>query len=281
MKDRVPGAPGQYKAVISEAELQKMQAGEQFVITMTRDDQPIVEGTPYSKAAVLPDDVAKLICPDIEDPAPADALLALQQGKALAGYGYGETLFSVSGSTETELETNLTSILKEMPNYTTKQLRCQLSFLGGSSYSLTTIFKHTTAYAVVVFERIDGCRLKKVYSSGWQPIEWENPPMTFGEEYRTTERHNGKAEYVCSVDLGTLPDNSTGNVTLPSTPTKIVSLEGSFTDGTITQKFPSVNYADGRVTAVLQIRAEKTVGVKTFENMSAYTGHAIVKYTKD
>ena len=79
MKDRVPGAPGQYKAVISEAELQKMQAGEQFVITMTRDDQPIVEGTPYSKAAVLPDDVAAQICPDIEDPTPADIFRSLNE----------------------------------------------------------------------------------------------------------------------------------------------------------------------------------------------------------
>jgi hypothetical protein len=84
MKDRVPGAPGQYKAVISEAELQKMNAGEQFAITMTRDDQPIVEGTPYSKAAVLPDDVAEQICPNIEDPTPADVFLALQKNKAPA-----------------------------------------------------------------------------------------------------------------------------------------------------------------------------------------------------
>lgn len=73
MKDRVAGAPGQYKATITESDLQKMQAGEQFVITMVRDDQPIVEGTPYSKAAVLPDDVAKMICPGVEDPTPAEA----------------------------------------------------------------------------------------------------------------------------------------------------------------------------------------------------------------
>ena len=55
MTDRVPGAPGQYKGVIGAAELLKMQAGSPFTITMTRDDQPITVGTPYSKAAVLPD----------------------------------------------------------------------------------------------------------------------------------------------------------------------------------------------------------------------------------
>ena len=77
MQDRQPGAPGQYRATLTAAEFQKMQSGEQFTITMIRDDQPIVEGTPYSKAAVLPDELAALICPDVLNPAPADALAAL------------------------------------------------------------------------------------------------------------------------------------------------------------------------------------------------------------
>lgn len=77
MTDRVPGAPGQYKAVVTSQELQKLQAGEAFTITMTRDDQPITEGTPYSKAAVLPDVLAEKLCPGMEDPTPADAFSAL------------------------------------------------------------------------------------------------------------------------------------------------------------------------------------------------------------
>ena len=84
MKDRQPGAPGQYKAIIDAVELQKMQSGEQFVITMTRDDQPLVEGTPYNKASVLPDDLATLICPDVLDPTPADALNRLRKRKYAA-----------------------------------------------------------------------------------------------------------------------------------------------------------------------------------------------------
>lgn len=87
MHDRVPGAPGQYKASVSAEELAKMQAGEQFVITMARDDQPIKEGTPYSKAAVLPDDVAAEICPDVPDPTPADAFRSLAKKTAEAANG--------------------------------------------------------------------------------------------------------------------------------------------------------------------------------------------------
>lgn len=77
MTDRVPGAPGQYQAVITAEEQQKLAAGEPFTITLTRDDQPITEGTPYSKSAVLPDELAQKLCPQLEDPTPADALDAL------------------------------------------------------------------------------------------------------------------------------------------------------------------------------------------------------------
>ena len=77
MTDRVPGAPGRCKAVVADEELQKMQSGKEFAITLRRDDQPIKAGTPYSKAAVLPNDVAAALCPDIADPTPAQAFAAL------------------------------------------------------------------------------------------------------------------------------------------------------------------------------------------------------------
>lgn len=77
MRDRLAAAPGQYNATVSAANLQKLQSGEQFTIQLKRNDRPIVEGTPYSKAAVLPDEVASKICPDVIDPTPADAFLAL------------------------------------------------------------------------------------------------------------------------------------------------------------------------------------------------------------
>ena len=34
-------------------------------------------GTPYSKSAVLPDDLAAEVCPDVDNPTPADALRTL------------------------------------------------------------------------------------------------------------------------------------------------------------------------------------------------------------
>lgn len=77
MTDRQTSNPGQYKAVITSAELAKMQLGEEFVLHLTRDDHPLTEGTPYNKESVLPDELARVLCPDIPDPTPADALAAL------------------------------------------------------------------------------------------------------------------------------------------------------------------------------------------------------------
>lgn len=74
MTDRVPGAPGQYTMTVSASEAQKLLTGEAVTVTLVRNDQPLVEGTPYNKASVLPDDLALILCPSASDPTPADAL---------------------------------------------------------------------------------------------------------------------------------------------------------------------------------------------------------------
>lgn len=53
--------------------------------------------------------------------------------------------------------------------------------------------------------------IRRYYSSwagAWQPWEYENPPMSLGVEYRTTERHNGAVVYKKLVDCGALPNAS-------------------------------------------------------------------------
>ena len=77
MTDRVPGAPGQYTMIVAASEAQKILTGEAVTVTLTRDDQPLVEGTPYNKQSVLPDDLAAKICPEVVDPTPADAYRGL------------------------------------------------------------------------------------------------------------------------------------------------------------------------------------------------------------
>lgn len=73
MTDRQPGAPGQYIMTVDASVAQNLLIGEPVAVVLKRDDIPIVEGTPYNKASVLPDELASKICPAVADPTPADA----------------------------------------------------------------------------------------------------------------------------------------------------------------------------------------------------------------
>lgn len=54
-----------------------------------------------------------------------------------------------------------------------------------------------------IFDWYSGYNVTRTNSGGtWQPWEWQNPPMTVGVEYRTTERHMGKPVYAKLVDCG-------------------------------------------------------------------------------
>lgn len=64
----------------------------------------------------------------------------------------------------------------------------EVSARDGENIKVQTLKSVTSDGATIICHR--------VYSGGWQPWEWVNPPMLPGEEYRTTERHNGKPVYV-------------------------------------------------------------------------------------
>ena len=94
MTDRQPGAPGQYILTIDASVAQNILIGQPVAVTLVRDDQPLVEGTPYNKASVLPDDLAAQICPSVLDPTPADALDGLRKKKypvTLLAAGWAES----------------------------------------------------------------------------------------------------------------------------------------------------------------------------------------------
>ena len=53
------------------------------------------------------------------------------------------------------------------------------------------------------------CRRKTIAGSdGWDEVEWENPSMTLGIEYRTTERYLGKPVYTKLFDFGASADGA-------------------------------------------------------------------------
>lgn len=112
--------------------------------------------------------------------------------------------------------------------------------------------------------------------------EWQNPPMLDGIQYGTRERHLGKRVYVKIVDLGTLP-NSSGKVVSFNTAQDVrtVSFEifARATNNNIIQMFPLARSSDGAITARANV-TDYSVEIKTFADLSHYTGFAKIKYTK-
>lgn len=66
------------------------------------------------------------------------------------------------------------------------------------------------SYGTLLYARNNALMAVRAVSGGEVgPIEWVNPPMELGTEYRTTERFLGKPVYVKVVDCGTIPAQGT------------------------------------------------------------------------
>lgn len=147
MTDRVPGAPGRYTATITASDLQKLQAGETFNITLTRNDAPITEGTPYSKAAVLPDALASVLCPDVTDPSPADAFSALldllnaigADGSSVIGIEHGGTGKATAAEARSALGAAPSAHNHDDRYYTETEMNTKLNGKADSGHTHTSI----------------------------------------------------------------------------------------------------------------------------------------------
>lgn len=94
--------------------------------------------------------------------------------------------------------------------------------LGGASFAGVPVVQgllfvlgkdgyHTRQY---LYPAASACVLyREMSAQTWGEWCCENPPMTAGIEYRTTERWQGKSVYTTTVDLGNLPNNNTASVT--------------------------------------------------------------------
>lgn len=207
--------------------------------------------------------------------------------KANAGYGYGEVAVVVQEArmeSDDELTTVLQSIYSEMNDRETKLIYWN-GYPSATTHGWFGILSRSSTnngYIVAWSANLAGSKIVKVKFSGtWQPLEWENPPMVSGVEYRTIERHLGKVIYAVKLDFGTLPNSSSKSINLPYKTPNITFLDGLVTDGTLSEKFPFLSYTDGVPYAVLQVRSAYAISVKTFADMSGYTASVTAKYTKD
>lgn len=123
-----------------------------------------------------------------------EGLEAALAGKAPAGYGLGLTsgayvddcdkatafgLYSVSYATANN-PLNAYGALLALPHNETEKSQILIS-----SYTKGIVIRHENGGV-------------------WGEWEWDNPPMSLGVEYRTTERFNDKVVYAKAVDCGTV-----------------------------------------------------------------------------
>lgn len=275
MHDRQPGAPGQYKAIISLDQLANMQAGNQFSIIMTRDDQPIREGTPYNTASVLPSSLAALICPNISDPTPADALRALYSGRAPAGYGLGSQANATVPNLDNATECGWYVIGTDTENApfpygVVMVIRRYESDIVQIAFSVKNDGTHYNSMAV------------RTFSNSWTVWHYDNPPMKPGVVYPTTQRHNGKVVYAVRLNVGVMANNGNTTVSIPDVVGELVELSGSAVSTAYSERvsFPAVT-SSGAIGADLRLIGTSTVSIRTFSDYSTYTAMVTVKFTKD
>lgn len=115
--------------------------------------------------------------------------------------------------------------------------------------------------------------------------EWLNPPMVVGEEYRTTERNNGKVVYAMKVDCGAWADKKQINVNLNGN--TWVNIVDSFGD-VIGYALPYIYNGDisSATTCLYSVEGANGVGaaIKLFKGTTTFVGKATsitIKYTKD
>lgn len=105
-------------------------------------------------------------------------------------------------------------------------------------------------------------------------MEYQNPPMLLGVEYKTAERYLGKPVYAQIVNFGTLPNGSTKRLNHNiQNISSVIAVYGQSQDQALT-----VGAFSGGITA---INADNTqIIITTSQNLSAYGAYVAVKYTK-
>ena len=112
--------------------------------------------------------------------------------------------------------------------------------------------------------------------------EWWNPPMQRGEEYRTTERFNGKVVYAKLVDFGSLPNSTSKTAAYCSTgATAAVSVKAVLSDGCVLGEGYGKDLSYSSAYGVYIDNTLYNVRMTAEADFSGLSAEVLVKYTKD
>lgn len=125
----------------------------------------------------------------------------------------------------------------------------------------------------------DGCNaylVRMMADGAWSKWEWVNPPMIAGQEYRTTERWNGKPVYTKAYSIGSLPDTSYVEISYKiANLDRVISCVGSTNSNMVLP-----NISSSSTSAVNLITGGDCFRITTAANRSNLTAVVVLKYTK-
>ena len=134
-----------------------------------------------------------------------------------------------------------------------------------------------------VSQRMDYTKACRFYDGqeGWSPWEYEHPPMLAGVEDRTTQRWNSKVVYVRMLQCSQIPNTGNVNIYGLTSNMNIVDFSVMLTKPGTAYKLPCMDASGKCMAKAYCIPGSTVIQLQTFTDMSAYTGYAVVKYTKN
>ena len=206
-------------------------------------------------------------------------------GAAPSGGGVMESASSVEALSASESYdtfcAKLDEILVTMPVPSVKFLQVYPPQYYGYGQDMCALYKasndYASAYTIGSYNsNTPGFRMikHKIDSSDpagiWDPLEWVNPPMQLGVEYRTTERFLGKPVYVKAINFGAVAVGM-NQVAFMSDVERPIRCYAMLTDRNATipwigtpgtdQSFCSINSANARIHSTVAFPAGAVVFV--------------------
>ena len=206
---------------------------------------------------------------------------------AVAGGGVMERATEIIAASKDETYESfcqkVDAVLATMPDNCVKFVFSYPPEWYGDGYDMAALYKASNDYASLksigsyALTKPNGFMMMKS-AGAWKPLEYIDPPMELGVEYRTTERYLGKPVYVKVVDCGACPANGYKDIVYGTTGIVLpIRCEGTWSYGSrSTIPFESSNEDQLHIGALGGAIRIKTGG----KDFSGFTCAATVWYTK-
>ena len=138
----------------------------------------------------------------------AETVAAALSNKAPAGYGLGER--SKELTSDDDLNTIWQNGWYRWGSRSPQNAPKMTSDAGGAGYIFARVTNYDAQNVLQEYWSLNQDaqnQARRICRNGtWGPLEWINPPMQLGVEYRSTERYNGKPVYAKAINFGQAPN---------------------------------------------------------------------------